>query len=106
MKIKRGDACALAVHVQLDSQAVDVDSVETAEFCLGGAMRKLYPGEVEYSGQEAAFLLPLTQEETFALPANTALPLDVRVKFTTGEVLGSTRMGAVAVCGTISEEIL
>ncbi len=106
LKIKRGDECALAVRVVLDGQAIGTEDVDTAEFCLGRALRKLYPGEVEYSASEGAFLLPLTQEETFALPADTALPLDVRVKFTDGDVLGSTRMGAVAVYDSISEVIL
>ena len=69
-------------------------------------LRKLYPGEVEYDAEAGEFRLPLTQEETFALPPGAALPLDVRVKFAGGEVLGSARMGAVAVCDAISGEVL
>lgn len=106
LKIKRGDECALAVRVLLGGQEVAVDDVDTAEFCLGRRLRKLYPGEAEYSASEGAFLLPLTQEETFALPPGAALPLDVRVKFTGGDVLGCVRMGAVAVCDAISGEVL
>ena len=67
--IKRGDECPLAVRVELNGQAVDVSEVETAEFCLGKRLRKLYPGEVEHDAETGEFLLPLTQEETFALPA-------------------------------------
>ena len=99
--IKRGDECPLAVRVELNGQAVDVSEVETAEFCLGKRLRKLYPGEVEHDAETGEFLLPLTQEETFALPAGA-----VRVKFTGGDVLGCVRMGAVAVCDAISGEVL
>lgn len=106
LKIKRGDECALAVRVLLGGQEVAVDDVDTAEFCLGRRLRKLYPGEAEYSASEGAFLLPLTQEETFSLPPDTALPLDVRVKFVNGDVLGSTHMGAVVVYDAISEVVL
>ena len=42
--IKRGDECPLAVRVELNGQAVDISEVETAEFCLGKRLRKLYPG--------------------------------------------------------------
>ena len=104
--IKRGDECPLAVRVELNGQAVDISEVETAEFCLGKRLRKLYPGEVEHDAETGDFLLPLTQEETFALPPGAAPPLDVRVKFTGGDVLGCVRMGAVAVCDVISGEVL
>ncbi len=104
--LKRGDECSLAVGVALNGQAVDISDVVTAEFCLGKRLRKLYPGEVEYDAEAGEFRLPLTQEETFALPPGAALPLDVRVKFAGGEVLGSARMGAVAVCDAISGEVL
>ena len=61
---------------------------------------------MEHDAETGEFLLPLTQEETFALPPGAALPLDVRVKFTGGDVLGCVRMGAVAVCDAISGEVL
>ena len=57
--IKRGDECPLAVRVELNGQAVDVSEVETAEFCLGKRLRKLYPGEVEHDAETGDFLLPL-----------------------------------------------
>ena len=81
--IKQGDALYLTAEITLEGEKVDVQDIETAEFRLG-RLRKLYPGEVEYDGEEGLFRIPLSQEETLAFPPGTAVPADLRVKFNGG----------------------
>lgn len=103
--MKQGDAFRLPVRVTLNGVPLDAGSVETAEFCVGG-LRKLYPGEVELSEEERLFYVPLSQEETLAFPANSAVAVDVRVRFAGGGVLGAKKMLFAAVADAVSEEVL
>ena len=106
IRIKQGDQYSVPILIRLNGETVDIDELAEVEFTFGDGTRKLWPQDVQYNSADNCFYLPLTQEETFALPPGAALPLDVRVKFAGGEVLGSARMGAVAVCDAISGEVL
>ena len=103
--IKQGDAMALPVEIKLQGQPVDIEDIELAEFYLG-PFRKTYPGQVEYRAQEGLFYVPLNQQETLALPAGAAVPADLRVKFTGGDVLGTRDMEYITVYDAISREVL
>ena len=85
---------------------INADDVEAVEFCVGDALRKLYPEDVSYEPGNNTFYLPLTQQETFAFPANGSVALDVRVKFTGGDVIGVLRPDAFAVYDAASEVVL
>ncbi|MCC8079612.1 MAG: hypothetical protein LIO57_06105 [Oscillospiraceae bacterium] len=104
-KIKQGDAYSLPVALTLNGSALSGESVETAEFCLGRSLRKLYPQEVTFSADDGCFYIPLSQEETFALPPEAA-PLDVRVKFPDGQVMGAKAPGYIQVVCALSREEL
>ena len=91
IKIKQGDAYAVPIQVRLNGELINADDVEAVEFCVGDALRKLYPEDVSYEPGNNTFYLPLTQQETFAFPANGSVALDVRVKFTGGDVIGVLR---------------
>lgn len=106
IKIKQGDAYSLPVQIKLNGSLINADDVETVEFCLGDGLRKLYPGDVSYEPADNTFYLPLTQSETFAFPANGSVTLDIRVKFTGGDVIGVQRPDALAVYDAVSEVIL
>ena len=101
--IKQGDAYALPVAITLDNSTIDIADIDTVEFQLGEGIRKLYPGDVTYDPADLYFYVPLTQDETFSLPADEAVQLDVRVKFTGGDVLGVRKMGVIRVADAISE---
>ena len=105
-RIKQGDAYAIPVRLRLDGELIDAQEVEAVEFCLGDALRKLYPEDVSYEPGNNTFYLPLTQQETFAFPANGSVALDVRVKFTGGDVIGVLRPDAFAVYDAASEVVL
>ena len=92
--------------MRLNGELINADDVEAVEFCVGDALRKLYPEDVSYEPGNNTFYLPLTQQETFAFPANGSVALDVRVKFTGGDVIGVLRPDAFAVYDAASEVVL
>lgn len=105
-KIKQGDAYALPIQIRLNGELINADDVEAVEFCLGDELRKLYPGDVTYEAGDNTFYLPLTQADTFSFPANGSVTLDIRVKFTGGDVIGVLRPDALAVYDATSEVVL
>ena len=106
IRIKQGDEYSLPVLIRLNGEPVDVSEVVEVEFTLGNGVRKTFPQEVQYNSADGCFYLPLTQEETFAFPANGSVTLDIRVKFAGGNVIGVQRMESIAVADASSEVIL
>ena len=96
-KIKQGDAYALPIQIRLNGELIGVEDVEAAEFCLG---------DVSYEAGDNTFYLPLTQSDTFSFPANGSVSLDIRVKFTGGDVIGVLRPETLAVYDAASEVVL
>ena len=80
----QGDAYYIDLSIKNNGEPLDVGSVETVEFMLLN-LQKLYPGDVSFDGEK--FHFPVTQEETFQLPA--LCPMQIRVKFKSGNVVGS-----------------
>lgn len=105
-RIKQGDAYSLPVDIWLNGEPISIADVSEVEFVFGDGLRKLYPGDVPYSTADAVFYLPLTQDETFAFPADSAITLDIRVKFNGGNVIGIQRMIGVSVADATSEVVL
>lgn len=89
--IKQGDRYALPVAVAVDGQKITEEllyTVDTVEFYLGdNLMEYRADGSGGVTFANGDFLLPLTQPMTFSLRA-APVPLDIRVKLTTGEVIG------------------
>lgn len=106
IRIKQGDAYSVPIAIKFNGAPLDVDEVEEVEFSIGDSLRKLWPQDVGYSSTESCFALPLTQDETFAFPANSSVALDVRVKFIGGAVIGVQRMESFAVADAVSEVTL
>lgn len=102
--IKQGDDYKLALRLRLGGEALSVENAERIEFSLGQRLRFLWPGDVTYD--DGTFYLPLTQSDTLRLTAGTELPLDVRVKFEGGSVVGAVRPAIVRVTDAVSCQIL
>ena len=71
----QGDAYSIDVNISLQGKPVDISDIELVEITLINRA-KVYPGEVTYS--DGAFHYPVTQ-----------CSMQVRVKFTSGDVIGS-----------------
>ena len=80
----QGDAYSIDVEITNEGQALSPSAVSLVEIALLNLV-KTYPGDVTFS--DGKFHFPLTQTETFGLP--TVCPMQVRVKFPSGDVIGS-----------------
>ena len=80
----QGDAYSIDVEITNEGQALSPPAVSLVEIALLNLV-KTYPGDVTFS--DGKFHFPLTQTETFGLP--TVCPMQVRVKFPSGDVIGS-----------------
>ena len=67
-----------AYYLPLSGSGFTLDEVELIEFVIG-QLRKTYPGEVGYDEDNALFLFPLTQQETYLLSGQVTG--QARVKF-------------------------
>lgn len=105
-KIKQGDSYKLPLKITLGGELIDIQDIQTVEVYVGADIRKMYPGDIEYNEGDQMFYIPLTQDETFSLEANSGVSVDVRVKFTGGDVIGVYRMATLAVYDATSEVVL
>ena len=96
----QGDAYNLEISITNRGEALDVETVEKVEVTLLNLTRS-YPEEVTYS--DGKFHFPVTQTETFKLPP--ACPMQVRVKFKGGDVIGSPAQ-TVNVAAALSRAVL
>ena len=80
----QGDAYSIDVEISNNGILLTADDVSLVEVTLLNLI-KTYPGEVTFS--DGKFHFPVTQTETFCLP--TLCPMQVRVKFPGGDVIGS-----------------
>ena len=106
IRIKQGDQYSVPILIRLNGEPLNLDDVAEVEFTIGNDMRKLWPQDVQYNSADECFYLPLTQAETFAFPANGSVTLDIRVKFTGGDVIGVLRPETLAVYDAASEVVL
>ncbi|MBQ7459835.1 MAG: hypothetical protein IJP67_07040 [Oscillospiraceae bacterium] len=104
--IKQGDAYSIAVRAELNGESLNMAEVESVEVMIGENIRKVYPGDISYDDENETLLVPVTQEETFSLTAGSTAPVDLRVKFIGGSVIGARRMIYVATNDALSEAIL
>ena len=105
--IKQGDAYDLRVELELNGEAVTAENLpllHCVEFMLGDGVRKVWPEEGSFL--DGAFLMPLTQADTFSLEEAEPAEFDVRVHFSGGAVVGVKKKLRVEVCGALSEVTL
>jgi hypothetical protein len=105
--IKQGDAYAVPVSITVDGETVTAESlglIDTVEFMVGEGIRKVYPGDVTFDYENSVFLVPVTQDETFALEDGDRISFDVRVGFVGGDVIGTKVMQKIKVLDALSEE--
>lgn len=100
MTIMQGDSYPLELTITSDGESLTDEGTQVVEIALG-ALVKTWPGEVSFSG--GVWLFPLSQQETFAMPAGEKT-LCVRVK--RGGVWGAQTEAAVTVTACHSRAVL
>ena len=105
--VKQGDAYDLRIELALNGEAIveeHLPLLHCVEFMLGGGVRKVWPEDGVFS--DGAFLVPLTQADTFSLEGGEEAELDIRVHFLGGAVVGLKKKLRVMVCDALSMEEL
>lgn len=99
----QGDSYKLRVEIlSPDNTVLTPDDLKDVEVTIG-SLRKTYSArEVKY--EDGEWLVPLTQEETFKLPA-ARVKAQVRVKWPDGNVEGAS-LGQVSNHESLSKEVL
>lgn len=108
--IKQGDAYYIPVTLYFNGEKITADEIpllEEIEFTLGdeGAKPVRIPASESWNDTLGMFVLPVTQEQTFALDEGRTT-LDVRVQFLGGNVLGVWEKTKIKVVDATSEEVL
>lgn len=102
MTIMQGDEYPISFKIKMHGKPVDINTIEMIEFVIG-SMTKKYPDTVYYDTDSSKFKVFLSQEETFAI--TTPIPVQVRVKFNSGDVVGRN-LGNVNITKSLSKEVL
>ena len=102
--IKQGDAYDLRIALELNGEALTAEHLpllHCVEFMLGDGVRKVWPEDGGFF--DGAFLMPLTQADTFSLEDGETVEFDARVHFLGGAVVGLKKKLRVKVYDAISE---
>ena len=105
--VKQGDAYDLRIALDLNGEALtaeDLPLLHCVEFMLGDGVRKVWPEEGGFLN--GAFLMPLTQADTFSFEDGETVEFDARIHFVGGAVVGLKKKLRVMVCDALSEEVL
>ncbi len=98
-----GDSCNLPIKIVIGSGVADASAFTDMEVHVGHVRKTLYGGDITYDAEKGAFLVPLTQEETFSLRGRQKINL--RCKFPGGNVIG-TDLGTVVFEPSLSKEVI
>ena len=101
---KQGDAYYIPISIKKDGDPLAIEDVVDIEFVLGH-ITKHYPRDVLFDGETGSFLLPITQQESFSFCGRT-IGFDVRVKWTSGVVLGLIPTQRINIANALSREVL
>lgn len=99
----QGDSYGLKIEIlNADGVAVTSDDVSDVEITVGFIRKTYAKGEIIYS--DGLWIIPLTQEETFKLPA-TRVKAQVRVVWKDGFVEGAS-LDEIRIHESISKVVL
>lgn len=107
--LKQGSTYKLPIQI-LDGEdkPIGVTGISKIEFAFGDydnpTLTKIYPDTVSYDEERQAYIIPLTQEETFKLSTGT-IKYEARILWADGTVKG-TDTTLVNISDTISSEVL
>lgn len=100
----KGDAYRIPISIETADGAATPESFADVEVCIGRSVRKtLSASEITYDTERALFLVPITQEETFAL--GDRAKVNIRCKYHSGDVVG-VDLGILEFIPSLSREVL
>lgn len=101
-QIMQGDQYTVSIDISdVNGKTITDSYVEEMELIIG-CVRKKYPGDIEFKNGKWSFLL--TQQESMRL-GYRVMHGQVRVKFTTGDVVGK-QIGPFKIVESVSKDVL
>lgn len=98
-----GDAYSIPIKINTADGLANASTFVDVEVCVGHVRKTLYDGDITFDSELNAFLVPLTQEETFSLRGRAKV--NVRCKLAGGNVIGID-LGTVDFAPSLSKEVL
>ena len=98
-----GDSYSIPINLTVNGEGVSAERFQEIEVCIGRVRKTLTSGEIVYDAEQSAFLVPLTQKETFSLAGRSRI--NVRCKFHGGSVVGID-LGVLEFEQSLSKEVL
>ena len=102
IKIRYGNTADIVLLYLVNGQSITEGMCDEMEFYFGGNRYTLTGGEITWSLTDNAYMVSLTQEETFALPSICKYQLRVKI----GEKVGGSDVEEIKIGDTISKEVL
>ncbi len=81
-----GDAYNLPIQIETNMGFANMGTFEDVEVMFGNVRKTISGGEIKYDEGKQAFLIPLSQKETFRQKRN--VEIKIRCKFPDGSVIG------------------
>lgn len=84
----QGDQYSIPVYITVEGVNLDLTRVCEVEITLHNITKK-YPDEVIYDNSLGAFLMPITQNESFSLPTKKRLYAQSRIYYNDGTIFST-----------------
>lgn len=81
-----GDSYNLPIQIETNMGFANMGTFEDMEVMFGDVRKTISKGEIKYDNEKQAFLIPLSQQETFRQKRN--IEIQIRCKFPDGSVIG------------------
>ena len=102
IKVRHGNTLDILLDYTVDGEAITEGSCDELEFTFGESRYTLTGGGIVWSAYDSAYMVSLTQEETFALP--DVVKYQLRVK--KGNKVGGSDISYLNVDDSLSQEVL
>ena len=84
----QGDQYPIPVYITEQGTYLDLSEIKVVEITLHNITKK-YPGEITYDSDSGAFIMPITQKESFSLPTKKRLYAQSRIYYTNGTIFAT-----------------
>ena len=101
--IMQGDAYDIPIIIKVDGEAVTDQTATVVEVCIGDVVKKT--PDVNYSADAGAWVIRLTQADTFAMPVGM-IGCQTRVKLANSDDVIGCQLPPVPVTRSKSREVL
>ena len=98
-----GDSYNLPIQIETNMGFANMGTFEDLEVMFGDVRKTISNGEIKYDNEKQAFLIPLSQKETFRMRDKEEI--QIRCKFVDGSVKGVSA-GEIDIVKSVSKVVL